>query len=357
MIDQVTSAKSSAAYEPLEARPKRLTQQSPADASAGLQFFGQDGFTFLDLLDVINPLQHIPVISTLYRSISGDTIDPGAKIAGGTLFGGPLGAAFSGLDVAVKHRTGHDLADHAAAFFINTTGNESTPTFPGTSLKTAALEPVQLAERLNGGQAAVSVLQPIEGGRKPPPGETFYPRLPETQISEDQFRAAGMAAIPIAKRPSSRYGQGATNAIRPIPNPALLRDVAKPAPPLGPTAAPKATPPLVISERASNNEATKTEPSRLTHNDPYRLRPKFSANAIPTAFTGSGRTQHLIQPPTAAFSKPTKHLHGPNQGINQTTTYTKNNWIADAMRRGLNKYETANNLAPSSNPNPATSLR
>ena len=149
----------------------------------------------------------IPVISTIYRSISGDTIDPGAKIAGGTLFGGPIGAAFSSLDVAVKHRTGHDIANHATAFFINTTGNESTPTLPGTSLKTAALEPVQLAERLNGGQAAVSVLQPIDGGRKPPRGESFYRRLPATQISVDRFRAAGMAAIPIAKRPSSGYGQ------------------------------------------------------------------------------------------------------------------------------------------------------
>ena len=268
MIDQFAPAKISAAHEPLEARPKRLTQQSPSDANNGFQFFGQDGFTFLDLLDVINPLQHIPIISTLYRSISGDTIDPGAKIAGGPLFGGPLGAAFSSLDVAVKHRTGNDIADHAAAFFINTTGNENAPTLPGTSLKTAAVEPVQLAERLNGGQAAVSVLQPIEGGLKPPPGEAFYPRLPKTQIGEDRFRAAGMAAIPIAKRPSSVYGQEATKPIRPSPNPALLRDSAEPAPTLGPTAAPKTTPPLVLSERAPNNEATKTEPSRLTHNDP-----------------------------------------------------------------------------------------
>ena len=195
---------------------------------------------------MINPLQHIPVVSTLYRTITGDTIDPGAKIAGGTLFGGPLGAAFSSLDVAVKHRTGNDIADHAAAFFINTTGNENAPTLPGTSLKTAALEPVQRAERLNGGQATVSVLQPIEGGLKPPPSETFYPRLPEKQISEDRFRAAGMAAIPIVKRPSSGYdGHEATNAIRPIPDPVLLGDIAEPAPP------------LVLSERTSNNEAIK----------------------------------------------------------------------------------------------------
>ena len=345
MIDQFASAKSSAAHEPLEARPKHLAQQSPAGVRNELQFFGKDGFTFLDLLDVINPLQHIPIISTLYRSISGDTIDPGAKIAGGTLFGGPLGAAISALDVAVKHKTGRDITDHAAAFFNNTTSNENAPTLSGTSLKTAALETTQLAERPNRGQAAVSVVEPTEDGHKSPPGETLYPWLPETQISEDRFQAAGMAAIPIAKRPSSGYGQEATNAIRPIPDPVLLGDIAEPAPP------------LVLSERASNNEAINTEPSRLTHSEPYRLKSKFSGNAIPTAFTELRRTPQLSQPSTGAFLKSTEHLYGATQDINQITTYTKNNWIADAMRRGLNKYEAANNLTPGSNQNSAASVR
>ena len=35
--------------------------------------FGSDGFSFLDVLDIINPLQHLPVISTLYRQVTGDT--------------------------------------------------------------------------------------------------------------------------------------------------------------------------------------------------------------------------------------------------------------------------------------------
>ncbi|MDP6473864.1 MAG: hypothetical protein QF894_03030 [Alphaproteobacteria bacterium] len=37
-------------------------------------FFGADGFGFDDFLDLINPLQHIPIISTIYREITGDTI-------------------------------------------------------------------------------------------------------------------------------------------------------------------------------------------------------------------------------------------------------------------------------------------
>jgi hypothetical protein len=50
-----------------------------------------DGFGFDDLLDIVNPLQHIPLIGTLYREITGDTIELPARLAGGALFGGLLG--------------------------------------------------------------------------------------------------------------------------------------------------------------------------------------------------------------------------------------------------------------------------
>ena len=79
--------------------------------------FGKDGFTFFDFLDIINPLQHIPVISTIYRAITGDQIDPGSRIAGATLFGGPLGGALASMDVAIKHQTGLDIVEHSVTFF------------------------------------------------------------------------------------------------------------------------------------------------------------------------------------------------------------------------------------------------
>jgi hypothetical protein len=80
-----------------------------------LNVFGDDGLTFWDLLDIINPLQHIPGISTLYRTITNDQIDPAAKMAGGVLYGGPLGLVSSIIDVAVKYSTGKDIGTHAVA--------------------------------------------------------------------------------------------------------------------------------------------------------------------------------------------------------------------------------------------------
>ncbi|WP_153772093.1 hypothetical protein [Labrenzia sp. CE80] len=52
---------------------------------------------FSDLLDILNPLQHIPGVSEIYRSVTGDQMSEGARFAGNALYGlalgGPLGLA------------------------------------------------------------------------------------------------------------------------------------------------------------------------------------------------------------------------------------------------------------------------
>ena len=75
-----------------------------------LGFDGQSDseFTFGDFLDIINPLQHIPVISSLYREITGDTISPHARIMGGTLFGGPSGFISSVVNTIYSEVAGFD---------------------------------------------------------------------------------------------------------------------------------------------------------------------------------------------------------------------------------------------------------
>ncbi len=91
---------------------------------SSFQAFGADGFTFLDFIDIINPLQHIPVVGTLYREMTGDQIDPGSRIAGGTLFGGPIGAVVSLVDVAVEQSSGQDMGEHMMALFGGERENE-----------------------------------------------------------------------------------------------------------------------------------------------------------------------------------------------------------------------------------------
>ena len=71
-------------------------------AQDGFNAFGDDGLTFCDVIDLINPLHHLPVVGNIYRKITGDVIAPALRIAGGALFGGPLGAAFVAASVILK---------------------------------------------------------------------------------------------------------------------------------------------------------------------------------------------------------------------------------------------------------------
>ena len=108
--------------------------------------FGRDGFTFWDLVDIINPLQHIPVISSIYRAITGDEIDPGSRIAGGTLFGGPIGAAASVANVIVEHNTGKDLGEHVMALL----GDDQSPEIATAAISTQAAPKNQIETAARG---------------------------------------------------------------------------------------------------------------------------------------------------------------------------------------------------------------
>lgn len=89
--------------------------------------FGDDGFGFDDFLDIINPLQHIPGISSLYRELTGDEISPGARSIGGTIYGGGIGLAMSLVNSAVEEATGKDVGEHVISLF-STDEQETAPT-------------------------------------------------------------------------------------------------------------------------------------------------------------------------------------------------------------------------------------
>ena len=72
-------------------------------------------FEFGDLLDVINPLQHIPVVGSLYRNLTGDEISGPAKIMGGLLYGGPIGLVAALATTIAEQEVGRDLGDAALA--------------------------------------------------------------------------------------------------------------------------------------------------------------------------------------------------------------------------------------------------
>ena len=52
-------------------------------------------FSFKDLLDIVNPLQHLPVVGSIYRYLTGDEPAAGTRIIGDALYGGPIGFGVS----------------------------------------------------------------------------------------------------------------------------------------------------------------------------------------------------------------------------------------------------------------------
>lgn len=75
-----------------------------------------ESFSFWDILDMINPLQHLPIIGHVYRAITGDTMKAPARIIGGAAFGGPLGAAAGIVNTVSELETGRDLTGNVLAF-------------------------------------------------------------------------------------------------------------------------------------------------------------------------------------------------------------------------------------------------
>lgn len=84
----------------------------------------EDGLAFADLVDALNPLQHLPGISSLYREVTGDEISAPARIVGGAIFGGPIGAGLSIAESILEEATGSDIGGHVMAWFGDTPAGE-----------------------------------------------------------------------------------------------------------------------------------------------------------------------------------------------------------------------------------------
>ena len=139
-------------------------------AESGLSLFDGEGFSFSEFLDLINPLQHIPVVSTIYRDLTGDEIGAGARVLGSAIFGGIPGIASSLVNLFIEDQTGKDIGEHALALFDS----------PGSAGET------RLADRPAG---ALTVAQSGKGSlarmRGQDEGQDNVPRTPATLFADD----------------------------------------------------------------------------------------------------------------------------------------------------------------------------
>jgi hypothetical protein len=110
----------------------KTAQQNPSES-----FWGKDGFTFGDVIDIFNPIQHLPVVANYYRQQTNDDASEGSKVVGGVLFssllGGVLGVVTSIANSVVRHETQQDVEEHLidlADGFINQSNTRQSDNQP-----------------------------------------------------------------------------------------------------------------------------------------------------------------------------------------------------------------------------------
>ena len=96
--------------EMLHGQKWRLVQ----DPEASRLFLGEDGkFGWDDFVDLINPLQHIPLVNVVYRALTGDEINGAARLVDFAF--GPLAGVSTAVDLAFRDVAGGSMADTAVA--------------------------------------------------------------------------------------------------------------------------------------------------------------------------------------------------------------------------------------------------
>lgn len=121
--------------------------------SANESGWGSDGFGFGDVLDIINPLHHIPVVSTIYRQITGDEIAAAPRALGGAVFGGPVGLVAAIGNQIFEAETGSDIGTTTLAMMSGSRNADQATTLDGTGeaptpqLALAGARPDQIAPR------------------------------------------------------------------------------------------------------------------------------------------------------------------------------------------------------------------
>jgi hypothetical protein len=110
--------------------------------------------TFDDILDIINPLQHLPIVSMIYRAITGDQIKPAMRILGDIGYGGPVGFMSSCAEVLFEAIFGDDVGGTALAL-ITGDGDKKKE-----EAKTAAVA-VDPAAQLASADPSVALPEPV----------------------------------------------------------------------------------------------------------------------------------------------------------------------------------------------------
>ena len=91
---------------------ERLTQKAQDEVQVCKVAEANGSSLFSEMLDCVNPLQQLPIVGSIYRAATGETISTGARLIGGAIFGGPIGLLASAVNAGIEALTGGDVGEH-----------------------------------------------------------------------------------------------------------------------------------------------------------------------------------------------------------------------------------------------------
>lgn len=121
------------------------TTSSPPSSppSSGASIWSHGGFGFKDLLDIVNPLQHLPIIGSIYRYLTGDEPSGGARLVGDTIYGGPIGFGVSVVTSIISDGDGKDPGERVLAAVFGPRGGSSDTAIAAQTLPSSQPMPAQ----------------------------------------------------------------------------------------------------------------------------------------------------------------------------------------------------------------------
>ncbi len=172
MAIAATSMDSSAAPRPVQREQAPSPIISDGHNGGPVEIKGE--MSFWDVLDIINPLQHIPIVSTIYRHLTGDTIQPAARVIGDILYGGPLGGMASIANAVIEQAQGKDIGDQIMASLgfedgVHPTGSEAVAVAAGGPAAGSPADPAiaqtVAAPTVTNGQTAAKTAEAVAAGQ------------------------------------------------------------------------------------------------------------------------------------------------------------------------------------------------
>jgi len=270
--------------------------------------FGKDGFNFKDLVDIVNPLQHLPVVGTIYRAVTGDELAPAPRVIGGALFGGIAGFVTSLANAVLENETGHDAGDTVLALF---TGDDTPAPATVATAPTPAPAPATAPKTVTASKTAAHTATPPAQ----PGGIDLRNVLRANAAGPEENPTTALIQARAAVPRSARATASA------LPNGGHQPSIALPG---GKS--------LPIRFRSGRSTVTSAQPLKTPQQPSSPVKTAKAAPAIPAIFA-SAEPRSLQPTPTSPMApRETLAAATPTEGGDRE--------IASKMLNALDKYET-----------------